>query len=76
MKKIDIAIQSIDWKIEAAEKTIEEMRKSIKSNIDSQHLEFDSDFILSYAQRMNEAAKKLLELRETKRMLECLAKED
>ena len=76
MTKIEIAIQSTEWKIEAAEKTIEEMRQSIKGTIDSQHLELDADFILGYARRMDEAAKKLVELRETKRMLEFLAKED
>lgn len=76
MTKIELAIQNTEWKIEAAEKTIEEMRQSIKGTIDSQHLELDADFILGYARRMDEAAKKLVELRETKRMLEFLAKED
>lgn len=76
MKKVELALQNIEWSIEEEEKTIEEMRQSIKGTIDSQHLELDADFILGYARRMDEAAKKLVELRETKRMLEFLAKED
>ncbi|MGN1368451.1 MAG: hypothetical protein ACI4WX_06265 [Aristaeellaceae bacterium] len=73
MSKHDLAMESIAWKIEAEENTIEEMRQSIKNAIDSKNIELDAAFILSYAQRMDEAVKKLATLRETKRMLESLA---
>lgn len=76
MTKIEIALQNIEWKIEEEEKTIEEMQQRIKNRIDSNHIELAADCILSYAQKMNEAVKNLFELRETKRMLEFVAKED
>ena len=76
MTKIEMAIQSTEWKIEEAEKTIEEMRRNIKNVIDSDHVEFEVEFIMSYARRMNDAADRLKELRETKTMLEFVSKED
>ncbi len=76
MSKIELAINSTQWKIEAQQKTIEEMRQSIKTSIDSDHLEYDVDFILGYARRMKEAADKLRELHETMRMLTYLKEED
>lgn len=76
MKKVELALQNIEWSIEEEEKTIEDMRQAIKARIDSQHLEVSAGFIFSYAEKMNEAVKKLHSLRETKRMLEYLAEED
>lgn len=76
MKKVELALQDFEWKIEEEEKTIEDMRQAIKARIDSQHIEASVGFIFSYAEKMNEAVKKLYSLRETKRMLEYLAEED
>lgn len=76
MKKVELALQKIEWEIEEEEKTIDDMRQAIKARIDSQHLETSVGFILSYAEKMNEATKQLHSLRETKRMLEYLCKED
>ena len=75
MTKIEMAIQSTEWKIEEAEKTIEEMRRNIKQSIDSKNLGCEASFILSYAIKMDEAAKKLAELKETLEMLNFLAEE-
>nr|DAO61571.1 MAG TPA: hypothetical protein [Caudoviricetes sp.] len=75
MTKIEMAIQSTEWKIEEAEKTIEEMRRNIKQSIDSKNLGCEASFILSYAMKMDEAAKKLAELKETLEMLNFLAEE-
>lgn len=75
MTKIEMAIQSTEWKIEEAEKTIEEMRRNIKQSIDSKNLGCEASFILSYAMKMDEAAKKLAELKETLKMLNFLAEE-
>ena len=52
------------------------MRRNIKNVIDSDHVEFEVEFIMSYARRMNDAADRLKELRETKTMLEFVSKED
>lgn len=75
MTKIEMAIQSTEWKIEEAEKKIEEMRRNIKQSIDSKNLGCEASFILSYAMKMDEAAKKLAELKETLEMLNFLAEE-
>lgn len=75
MTKIELAIMNTKWKIEAAEKTIEEMRQNIKQSIDSKNLGCEASFILSYAMKMNEATKKLAELKETLEMLNFLAEE-
>lgn len=76
MNKLEIAKNRIQWRIETQQQTIEEMRESIKNTIDSQHIEHDVDFILSYANRMKEAADKLRDLHETMRMLDFIGQED
>ena len=58
MAKIEIAIMNTQWKIEEEEKRIEEMRQNIKQSIDSKNLGCEASFILSYAMKMDEAAKK------------------
>lgn len=73
MSKRELAMESIAWKIEEEEKTIEQATEAIRKCIEAQCIEGNAGFILSYAQRMDEAVKKLATLRETKRMLEYLA---
>ena len=73
MSKYQLAMEKIEWQIEEEEKTIEEMRQKIQVKISREMRVYDTEFILSYAQKMDEAAKKLATLRETKRMLENLA---
>lgn len=75
MAKIEIAIMNTQWKIEEEEKRIEEMRQNIKQSIDSKNLGCEASFILSYAMKLNEATKKLAELKETLEMLNFLAEE-
>jgi len=51
------------------------MRQNIKQSIDSKNIGCEASFILSYAMKMDEAAKKLAELKETLEMLNFLAEE-
>ncbi|MCD8150623.1 MAG: hypothetical protein LUE92_13910 [Clostridiales bacterium] len=73
MTKIEMAIQSINWKIEDEEKTIEEMRRNIKNSIDSECMARDAGFILQYAQNMANASQRLYDLGQQRRMLESIA---
>lgn len=76
MTKIEMAIQSINWKIEDEEKTIEEMRRNIKNSIDSECMTRDAGFILQYAQNMANASQRLYDLGQQKRMLESIAADE
>jgi len=75
MTKIESAIQMIDWRMEDAQKEIEEMRGRIKDRIDSDRMWVEAEWVLHYAQNMAEAARKLCDLGERKAMLESIAEE-
>lgn len=75
MTKIELAIESTSWKIEDTEKMIGNIQEDIRNSINNPHPEYHADNILSDAVKLQEAAHRLLALREQKKMLESFATE-
>lgn len=73
MTKLELAIQSLEWKIERAKKEYSEARTAITRELNNEETIFPPVFVKQYADRMDEAYKKLLSLNEQMLTLKHLA---
>ena len=73
MTKLELAIQSIEWKIERTEKEYREARAALTRELNNEEAIFRPVFVKQYADRMDEAYKKLLSLNEQLETLKRLA---
>lgn len=73
MTKLELAIQSIEWKIERTEKEYREARATLTRELSNEEAIFPPVFVKQYADRMNEAYKQLASLNEQLYTLKHLA---
>ncbi|MCD8398266.1 MAG: hypothetical protein LUD12_13985 [Lachnospiraceae bacterium] len=75
MTKMELAMATVNWKIEDAQKEYDQAKENIKRDINSESTCI-SEFILQYAERMHKTEMKLRDLYEQKNMLEYIAEEN
>jgi len=75
-QKVEMALQQNGWKIEDAEKNIEQAQKQIIRNIEAGNAIGNAVFIQQGADTVTKYTNKLVELYETKSMLEAFLASD